>query len=387
MRKKEIPKVFFYSLTYEQTFINSSPKEIKLFLRELFELGIIESGNILYQIRSFKIRRIIEPQFVFDIENHIAIRVMQRKNAQVLFKEVFRNWHPREALSLSQNLKEWKREVWDFQVWRQVSQEIKVFALTTQSNIRKLPKIFELSEFFEVKRIMIWYSNNSFPIYLKSDKRREINHLFGQSGVMDLNLVWDNKHKRLIEKLNFGPAYVFGPITLQDNSIESKKAINSIVISYFDVTPMTINLNNIYTVKFALANLLAAIEMGNKIEQKIGMKVQLFLKPKRKTQKNVHSIEYIKTIRKFEQEGKLVILKPSTRLFKQISCSDLILGVPLTSPVQIGKYLGKQSAYLAVESEAWDLQSNYEEIPILRNSEDIEGFITQIINNLNQSDL
>lgn len=156
MRKKEIPNVFFYSLTYEQTYINSSPKEIKLFLRELFELGIIESGNILYQIRSFKIRRMIEPQFVFDIENHIAIRVMQRKNAQVLFKEVFRNWHPREALSLSQNLKELKREVWDFQVWRQVSQEIKVFALTTQSNIRKLPKIFELSEFFEVKRIMIW---------------------------------------------------------------------------------------------------------------------------------------------------------------------------------------------------------------------------------------
>ena len=53
--------------------------------------------------------------------------------------------------------------------------------------------------------------------------------------------------------------------------------------------------------------------------------------------------------------GKLRILNSNSNLYDIIINSDLVLGVPYTSSVQIANMIGIRSAFVAIDSDEWDL--------------------------------
>lgn len=377
--KRIFPKIFFYSLTYEQIFKNSNPESLLEFIKQLEKKGLVPSGEIKIEMKKLSLARLFYREFVFDIETYLAYRCLGTRELREIFRRLRHEIEITNVDSLYTAIDQWKSSCFDLSIWECIYESLdeEIFILTTPTSINKMPCIYFDSFKMKTKRLMIWYSNNSYQI-LREDNRenRNLPHQ-NLKGKIDLHLVWSEHQSRYFEQIGLGASFVWGPITFQDpsSSKRRKKSKPGLTIVYFDVTPMKNPPDTIYTIDFALANLNAAIELKDMIEKRFGYPVNLILKQKREFQKGHHSEYYRDFVKQQEKRGLLRIESPYVNLFSIIANASLVIGVPFTSPIQIGQFLKIPSCYLAFNSSGWRLSSDLLKIPIIRNIQEMREYV------------
>ena len=68
------PSLIVHSLSYDQAFLKSSPRELALFIREKRFSKYFDTSKVLWEVRSWSPRRIITPGFTYDTSLYLFTR-------------------------------------------------------------------------------------------------------------------------------------------------------------------------------------------------------------------------------------------------------------------------------------------------------------------------
>lgn len=387
------PSLIVYSLSYDQAFLKSSPRELALFIREKRFSKYFDTSNVLWEVRSWSPRRVISPGFTYDAALHLFTRCISWKSIFFAARRVI------NLNALSTNFKQGLlKDVYikGFQqfVWAVTCQELenKVQLVTTQSNYKFLPHSFEDKYAQKTFRIMIWYSLNSRGITRDFTSPEGI-PLDAIKGKIDQQLVWTETHKTLLENQGLGQIDVVGSCLFQNNpkTINKRNIVNELSVLFFDVMPLTDNLpkklgshldfqESLYDYNFCSRLLLDSISVLTSFSNSQNRSLKITLKPKRRVGSRAinYNTRYVKLLRDLEiEDPRFSIISPNANIYSIIKNVDLVLGPVYTSPIFVARELGVPSCYLAFHANGWRIEKSLDSIPILFSAEEFQEFLNR----------
>jgi polysaccharide biosynthesis PFTS motif protein len=341
--------ILIYSLTKEQSIRDGSIKSLYTFLESKGlttnpdSVILIEIRKILWSKKYKKARTTLDIPLRIYMDNFSPVLKvscwfsMCKRFFRIMLKH-------RKNSHLTMVFKEF---IFDQIVYSAMGPDKTDKLITTQSNIAYQPLIFEY-ENFTAKKLMIWYSSNSFPIEYRKEhlKRFIVNPTVYIDMRIDEHWVWTKKHKNYLSK--YSQAKIQVKQSLMFYTAEDLKAYNKkIDVLVFDVTPMNnpeITSNSIYTTSESVNfvnEIISCVKMLNQTNKK---DYRVHLKHKRRISKN-HSSDYSKFIDQKVKNFEIDIIDSHQNLYDLIGNSKLVIGFPFTSPVVIGQELNKPSIF------------------------------------------
>lgn len=359
---QSLPEVCVVSLSRDQLFKGKTKKDLLAFFKE--ERFGNANGEILVETRELKHFFLNARSFKASLPLHFFFHRLgktQKKEVIDLFVRAFDAYSGNLNPGDKNNLKT-IYDLFEFVVWY-VIKEKPIHILTAQSTMHILPVSFRIPN-SKFNRKMLWYSTNSQPIMKRNAVVEKPNFSKYLNSNVDLHFVWDLNSRNFLKTNGISRISIVGSILFvkQEKISVSKKGLNLV---YFDVTPFK-NANTYYTEKRMIENLCSLIEVVEKLSLERGEVINLLIKPKRET-KGSHSREYIEQLDSFERYGRIQILRPETNLYGLIANADVVIGIPFTSPVVVGREMGIRSAFMDVHKDEFLLPETHNEFPVLTN--------------------
>jgi hypothetical protein len=374
---KSLPKLVFLSLTKEQVIRNKKVEEFILFISESrlgFNFG---SDFLLLEVRhllpirtntrksNLKITRDI---YLYIIFNYVDLREFLK-----LYKR-FKYYIDMAELS-QVNFRNYKKNVFDPAAWSMFNEKVdkNTYLVTTQSQLTNLSSVFKFRNSL-IKKIMMWYSTNSIPIY----RTQEVHSNFwlpnDAKNYIDEHYVWNADQASSLMKQGALNCKIVGSILFYPRKLALSRMK---YVTYFDVTPYS-QADTIYNEKSCievLLNISSAIQELNEIHHE---NFTLRVKSKR-DYSNKHSIKYIQLIKQLQREEKISIISANENLYKCISESCAILSIPFSSPVEVGAEMNVPGAYYFEGNNEWDLISRGSPYPLLLSKAEVRNWLDNIV--------
>lgn len=246
--------------------------------------------------------------------------------------------------------------------------------ITTQSQILKLPISFKILT--NAKKLMFWYSNNSKPIILKSERQAQLSdysYLFNKH--IDIHLVWTSEWARELAEITTKQVFAIGPIIFK--RLDSRKVNITLkktekIVTVFDVTPKERAFSKSFYSTFNMINfiksIISAVDESNH-------KLAIQLKNKRRFKREDSKIykKFLKTVK-----NRITIISPDSDVERVVLESDLVICVPYTSPALIAqKY--KIPVIYYWPSDDYLLEKEIDGIRIIIGKEDLVADINNTI--------
>ncbi len=238
--------------------------------------------------------------------------------------------------------------------------------ITTQSSLRRLPSIFYVDAPKTLRKIMIWYSNNSGVIEHCSETGQFDSTRNCRENI-DVHFVWGEYWRN--ELFTHNPGAVVksvGSLMFYPRTLEKRHYPDSILI--FDVTPITnFEQYRFYSREIVLRffdDILLCVEIVN---SRLDSHNQLTLavKQKRKYTKFSDRV-FLEELRSITEGESVSLISPDSNLYDLISSARMVIGIPFVSPVFIAGELGIPSCYYVSEGfSEWDLQTELDGIPTI----------------------
>lgn len=359
---QSLPEVCVVSLSREQLFKGKTKKDLLAFFKE--ERFGNPNGEILVETRELKHFFTNSRSFKASLPLHFFFHRLgntQKKEVIDLFVRAFDSY----SGNLNPGDKNFFKTIYDlfeFVVWYVIKEE-PIHILTTQSTMHILPVSFRIPNSKFIRK-MLWYSTNSQPITKRNAVVEKPNFSKNLNSNVDLHFVWDLNSRKFLESNGISRISIVGSILFVKQEIISVSK-NGLNLVYFDVTPFE-NANTYYTEKRMIENLCSLIEVVEKLSLERREVINLLVKPKRET-RGSHSRGYIEKLDSFERYGRIQILRPETNLYGLIANADVVIGIPFTSPVVVGREMGIRSAFMDVHDDEFLLPETHNEFPVLTN--------------------
>jgi|688.fasta_scaffold108096_2 polysaccharide biosynthesis PFTS motif protein len=374
-RTEKRPTVLIFSLTREQIFDANSMQAFINFLAE-DRLNIKYSPDqVLIELRDVKTFFKKRDNLVtFDI----ATTLLLRNSSNLEFLSVFKSainacWKSNTTNDFSLSwISELKKELFDKPFWEQYFADLKdsTTLITTNSSFSKPPTPFLLVKGNErsLRRVMFWYSANIKPIETSSMNFAQETKFMNLNSFIDEHLAWTLDQKKFLEAKGLHNVKAVGSIIFRPK-ISKNNQLKDIDIAYFDVTPIE-SPNTYYTYTNCANVLMDIIEARNKLQLSLNRSIEIYLKPKRNYTK-FHSKSYIELLAGLAKSGEIKILSTAEDLYRTISKSNYVVGIPFTSPVLIAQEMGIPCAFYAGSSHNLEIRSTENGIPVLNSIEDL----------------
>lgn len=198
---------------------------------------------------------------------------------------------------------------------------------------------------------MAWYSQNNYPISF-SDEAEAVPIPNLRYVRADIQWVWSEGFKNFLQATCPPCTYkVVSPIIwhLPSTSVSLTSEVRRIAL--FDVTPINHAtelklglLRNIYTEEIMTCFIRDVVEAARIVSEDLSVKIVIVLKHKR-VHHVTHSTAYIETICKYAGDGDLMLVEPSKNLHDLIQESDFVIAAPYSSPVYLGRAIGKEAIW------------------------------------------
>jgi polysaccharide biosynthesis PFTS motif protein len=370
------PKILIFSMTRDQIFEDNSTQAFEDFLaEERFNLTFLPD-QVVVECRDIKtIFQKRNRMVTFDIVTKLLVHNVSKSEFISVFKSAISgcwNSRVRRGFSLSW-LSDLKKELFDKPFWAQYFSELRVFTtiITTNSSFNKLPQPFLLDVSKENKchKVMFWYSANIKPIETSSLILAEESQSLHLNSMIDEHLVWNITQKKFLEAKGLHNVKSVGSIVFRPRRSQNNLT-KDIDIAYFDVTPFESS-NDYYTYQNCSDVLLGVIEARIKLQHSLGIPLNIFVKPKRHYSR-LHSKRYIKLLADLSKNGTISIIPSTVNLYKTISNSKFVVGIPFTSPVLIAQEIGVPCVFYAGSSkDTFDIRSTENGIPVLRSVDEL----------------
>ena len=387
------PSLIFYSLSFEQAFLNSNPRELKSFLEEKRFTQYLNTENVLWQVRSWNPRRITSRGFTYDAAFYLFVRCISWNSIflvarkLVSFKNLSTTLHHRY-------LKETYTQVFENFVWTITHDELesRIQLVTTQSQYSGLPISFNKKYAQKTFKIMMWYSMNGQGISRDFTSPEGIN-LSEVKGKIDQQLVWTESHRALLLNEGVGQVKVVGSCLFQTNHelISPRGRTSQLRVLFFDVAPIRekvpdnikreLNLqDSLYNYDFCSLILIESISILDSFAQSRGISLNVILKPKRishRSQFNYNARYYNLLQNLIVREPRFSVASPHLNLYTMIKDADLVIGPPYTSPIFVASELNVPSCYLAFQANDWRIHKSLDSIPVHFSAEEFQEFLEQ----------
>jgi hypothetical protein len=365
----------------EERFLNTQEAIVGLseYLRKKFPDLLKDVDQILFQSRNNAFFSILSwGGSTFPI---IALRIL-RDN--FTFKS---RW--RIILSVSKLVREMVQSNWniffiaperiflEFPIWQMMLTNMNFKLVATQSNLELLPTSFYLQN---SNRSMVWYSNNSLP-FNKIGCRPIEPEIALNSSFIDHHYVWSESHKEfLAHRYPNSEITTVGPITFEASKLDVLLQREPEGILYFDVTPFdNLEYETFYTSKMCSEAIRDLTEVAEKLS------VRLHLKPKRpyllgQGAKIQHSESYVKLLYKLEGQKLVTLLDPYMEITDAVMSSQVVVGLPFTSPVLVSSQFKRPSIYyLPLDSGNWDIQPERDGIAVIQGKDQLLEYLSSLL--------
>lgn len=390
-KQTQYPSLIFYSLTYEQAFLNSNPKDLALFLNEKRFNEYLNTEKIIWQVRSWNFRRIKSKNFIYDASLYLFTRCISWKSVLVSLHNLSKLSNQFSGFTQA-SLKDFYFKFFEDFVWRTVNLDLKskIQLVTTQSHFTNPPVCFSEEYAEKTFRIMIWYSINSQGISRDFTSPEGI-PFDGVTNKIDLQLVWTDTHSALLSHKSIGRVAVIGSCLFQvkaDTHVP-KKRTSELNVLFFDVMPFRDDLSaksieefnlqdSLYDYNFCSRILLDSITTLDTFTRSRGISFKMTLKPKRRI--TPHHIRSNKSYENLllnlkKQDLRFSISQPHVNLYTVVGNSDLVLGPPYTSPVFVASELNVPSCYLAFETTGWRIHKSLDNIRVYSSKTEFLEFL------------
>ena len=387
------PSLIIYSLSYEQAFTKSSPQDLGLFISEKRFKKYLDTSNVLWQVRSWKAKRVKSHGFTYDSSFYLFTRC---NSWRCIFLTAKAKIDRKKLLTiLSQRyMKNVYTKGFENFTWSVACQELKdrIQLVTTQSNYTSLPIGFEEKFAHKTFRVMMWYSLNSQGISRDFSTPEGIS-LDAIKGKIDQQLVWTENQRELIKNKGVGRIAVVGSCLFQPKPqiIVKRRDAKQLSVLFFDVAPLKDILfdefqhnsdikESLYDYDFCSRLLLDSISVLNHFVESRGLSMQLKLKPKRRSHPRAinYNKRYMELLEDLKiQDHRFSILSPDVNLYSIIKTADLVLGPPYTSPIFVARELNIPSCYLAFKANGWRIKESLDSIPVHFSVESFQIFLEQ----------
>ena len=376
-RKIDTPSMLLFSLTPEQVYRNNSIEDLSEFLREDRFAALWSSTNFFVQLREFRFRTLTGPRVYLDVLSYLLFHAMSSKDLFCVVKQIFLNTvlFPFLKKSIKINLRMIYGLLWVFPIWKSFRPKTKISIVTTNTAWNLLPPVF-LFEKENIQKIMVWYSTNSSPIFQNDLDKTQAKWALDIQPHIDKHLVWDKSEERFLERNGIKETESMGSLLFYPRR-EAGLRRNELVISYFDVTPYEAA-DPFYSYETCADTLSGIALVINELIANDDLKLIFQLKHKRGYNQK-HDKRYLDMVREFNSDAVLRVIAPDYNLYKLINESNLVLGLPFTSPVVIAKEVGVEASYiyLAKDNEK-PFTINDRGIPLIRSGLELKRKIQNI---------
>jgi polysaccharide biosynthesis PFTS motif protein len=387
------PSLIFYSLSFEQAYLHSNPRELKLFLKEKRFTPYLSTENVLWQVRSWSPRRVISRGFTYDASFYLFVRCVSWNSIFLVIKKLVNFKYLSKTLH-HRYLKEVYTKVFEDFVWTITCGELesKIQLVTTQSQFMGLPINFSNKYAQRTFRIMMWYSINSQGISRDFASPEGIS-LDKVRGKIDQQLVWTESHRALLHNKGVGQVHVVGSCLFQTNHefFSPRERTGELSVLFFDVAPIRddisdkirreLNLqDSLYNHDFCSMILIKSISILDSFAQSRGISLKVILKPKRIKHRSAlnYNARYENLLRNLSiREPRFSVAPPHLNVYTMIKNADLVLGPPYTSPIFVASELSVPSCYLAFQANDWRIYKSLDSIPVHFSEEEFQEFLEQ----------
>lgn len=377
--KYKIPSSIIFSLSSEQVFAEKSAEDLIASLKEKRFEDYFGVDNPLIEVRSIKSLLVRNKRITIDAPFFLLTRCIKIGHYGSFMIKVFR------SVIILRNqefpgLKEFKRLSFDLAVYQVLHQRCypEFDLVTTNSSLMALPFAFQCP--IKGRRVMVWYSSNSKPMYFRGKQQS----LIWDSGAIkkgiDLHLVWTRYDVAFLDSLGIYNAHAMGPILFQTQIMAERSTCNY-VITYFDVTPFAPSHDNIlgteenfYAERNALSDLESIEQLSAHLMDAFANQVKLRIKPKRAYSPR-HSKKYIANITEYSRQRQIELLSPNANLYEVVSQSNLVIATPWTSPAVLAKDIAVHSIFFAIRGVDWNLPDEYEGIRVIKSLSELIAYV------------
>ncbi len=360
-KRRKTPTAIVYTLTPAQVYFNSSPEQVLRVLKEERFTSRVNLQEPLIEVRSMRTFFLAHPNFAYDAPIHILHKILARRSYLNLLGKLHKEISYLDIHS-SFKLKNFKENILDQALYTlffsQSGNAIEL--ITTQSSFFKLPSSFRIAN--GPRKIMVWYSTNSKPIYAFNDKNRKKINVDAFKDIVDEHWVWNSGEIAFLQSNGIENIVAVGPVIFQEKIIEEKDS-SKFVITYFDVTPLQGSVD-FYSEKNTISVLNSILQLIDYLELKHAGRVTVQVKQKRKYSQS-HSKKYISLVKISSKQMKIKRLPASANLYQTISKSDLVLAFPFTSPALVGKELKVDSLFVSIGCDGWDVPKSSDGVPVI----------------------
>jgi polysaccharide biosynthesis PFTS motif protein len=248
---------------------------------------------------------------------------------------------------------------------------VEYIMITTQTHLQRLPAAFYFQEANDKRRIMIWYSDNSWIIEKRNDSK-----IFDRTRYLrdeiDIHLCWSTSWREyLIDVGVTSEIKSVGSLLFYPSRIEKKVSAAEFDLVIFDVHPSPRE----YEYEFYSSKEMDSFWQCNlQVIERIlanDCKLRVAVKQKRKINQGLLSTF----------KPQLEIVDVNENLYEVIANARMVIGVPFVSPIFIAREMSVRAAYFYCnEFEKWLLPKKHEEIEILGNQKELEDWITMGLN-------
>ena len=373
LKKRVPPSAVFYTL---DTLMLDYIVEVRRCLNELRFNSFFNAQSILFQKVLSKKSLSLHKDVTYDISIRLITRHFLRKDIIEFLRVIFKRLRSDACSSLT-SFRELKYEVLDRCVFEFINLKYnwKIDLITTNSNLFRLPMAFQVSH--KSSRVMLWYSVNNIPINEQRDTKAVAWPVKNNQDFIDVNLVWTITDKEWLLNLGISNALEVGSILFRDRSLLERDE-NHYVLTFFDVTPVGNETDfgrELYSkygqIYLSEINLLMNLREFFKVVEQVSNIYPNFFKVRIKVKRSYaifHSKVYISELERKASELRIELIQHSHNLYKLVSESDLVVGVPFTSPVVLANELKRDCLFFSVHANQWEITDYSSHIPVIGSS-------------------
>lgn len=368
---------FIFSLTKEQIYVVNQKQNIDKFMDFIYSkpFDFKSSDCFLLENRKTFLRnyRDFKVIVVFDIPLFIFTKLLSSYQQKYVVKKIISQTKNKRSLV------QFKEEIFDKFVYEQFFlSKSKIHLVTTQSQLNKLPLVFNHKKDF-LSKSMIWYSANSIPIPLKSNIQYEYPVMWNQNlKHIDIHYIWTKPHKNDILKISRAKYKVVGSMLFYTGIDRYENTNNKFRILVLDVTPIAnLSADNFYNYEYAI-EFIKDIVMSVSEVKKTCPSIELILKPKRQYAK-MHNQHYLTFINSLQKKNLLKCIPYWHNIYSEISKSRLIISPAYSSGVFIAKEMKIKSCYYvpSVSAQKFKLEKVMYGSPVLTGTDQLTKFLSQ----------
>jgi polysaccharide biosynthesis PFTS motif protein len=264
----------------------------------------------------------------------------------------------------------------EFPIWQMMLTRLNFRLVTTQSKLALLPVLFYVQR---SDRHIVWYSNNSLPFNREGHRPIEPK-VAANSRYIDNLYVWSNSHKEfLVRQYPYSKVTVAGPIVFETTKHDTSSEQELKGILFFDVTPFeNLEFETFYTPRMCSE----AINDLADIASELG--VRLHLKPKRpylfrQGERVQHSRGYVDLLHKLESQNKVILLDSQLEVLGAILSTNVVIGLPFTSPVLLASQLKRPSIYyVPIDVGNWEIPPERDGIAVIQGKIQLLEYLSNL---------